>query len=373
MVRLLQRLGLRPAFMRLEPYTAGERDFEEWLQILGDTFGTYEEQRRQGYQLRTRPIVDRELNFQRDRVDGKGPVEGNPANYNAGQTTVGIAGDECQADEGLPESIREGRLKGYVRAAAFPDTPKGKKAATKYADKLGTDFEGSLYIEVRRSFCRDSRQNIWGVWVKPTPEYTIKGSKTVERPDGTKMVLTAPHKNKRGGRSTGDSREWTEYRGKAKKAVRCPKCEAPKDFPCINDKGIEAGVYMENGKPIAPKKADETMRTSRGFVEEIRSVRTNAHRERVDAYFAKKGQIIDGVSGGVEEKVELQRPTVRQQVRWIMQNLNEGQMDRYEAVEDEGGWPTLEDELNFLLSDIINKKQKAKFDKYVEKGVPSEE
>ena len=64
MVRLLQRLGLRPHWMRLEPYTAGERDFEEWLQILGDTFGTYEEQRRQGYQLRTRPVVDRELNFQ---------------------------------------------------------------------------------------------------------------------------------------------------------------------------------------------------------------------------------------------------------------------------------------------------------------------
>jgi hypothetical protein len=359
--------------MRLEPYTAGERDFEQWLEILGDTFGTYEEQRRQGYQLRTRPIIDREKNFQRDRPESGGPVEGNPANYNAGQTTVGVAGDECQADQGLPKSIREGRLKGYVRAAAFPDTPKGKKAATKYADKLGTDFEGSLYINVRKGFCRDSRQNIWGVWVKPTPEYTVKGSKSVESPDGQKVMLTAPHKNKRGGRTTGDSRQWTEYRGKAKKSVRCPKCEAPKDFPCINDRGIEAGVYMKDNKPIPTETANETMRTSRGFIEEIRSVRTNAHRERVDAYFDKKGETIEGVSGKVEKKQELVRPSVRQQVRWIMQRMNEGQMDRYEVVEDEGGWPTMEDELNFLLSDIINKKQKVKFDKYVEKGVPNEE
>jgi len=373
MVRLLQKLGLRPAFMRLEPYSPGERDFEEWLDILGNTFGTYEQQRREGYQLRTRPIVDREKNFQRDRPEDGGAVEGNPANYNAGQTTVGIAGDECQSEEGLPKSIREGRLKGYVRAAAFPDTPKGKKAATKYADKLGTDFEGSLYINVRKGFCRDSRQNIWGVWVKPTPEYTVTGSKSIETPDGQKMVLTAPHKNKRGGRTTGDSRQWTEYRGKAKKSVRCPKCEAPKDFPCVNDKGIEEGIYVKDGKPIPTKTADETMRTGRGFVEEIRSVRTNAHRERVDAYFEKKGETVEGVSGEVKKKQELVRPSVRQQVRWIMQRMNEGQMDRYEIVEDEGGWPTMEDELNFLLSDIINKKQKVKFDQYVEKGVPNEE
>tara|TARA_R100001163_G_scaffold56556_1_gene44295 strand:+ start:5721 stop:6800 length:1080 start_codon:yes stop_codon:yes gene_type:complete len=359
--------------MRLEPYTAGERDFEEWLEILGNTFGTYEEQRRQGYRLRTRDVVDRELNFKRDRPAEGGSVEGNPANYNVGQTTVGIAGDECQADQGLPKSIREGRLKGYVRAAAFPDTPKGKKAATNYADKLGTDFEGSLYINVRRGYCRDSRQNIWGVWVKPTPEYTVTGSRSEEKPDGEKMILTAPHKNKRGGRTTGDSRAWTEYRGKAKKAVRCPKCEAPKDFPCVNDKGIAEGVYMKDGKPIPTETANETLRTSRGFVDEIRSVRTNAHRERVDAYFAKKGKTIEGVSGKVEKKREMIEPTSRQKVRWIMQRLNEGQMDRYEVVEDEGGWKTYDAELDFLLSDIINKKQRVKFDQYVEKGVPSED
>jgi len=363
----LQVLGLRPAFMRLTPYTAGEKDFLAWIDILEQNYGTYEELRRMGQQDRSRRFIDKEKRFRKDRAEGK---KGNPANYNIGQGNLGIAGDECQSEEGLPESIREGRLRGYVRAVAFPDTKKGKRDANKYADRLGTEYEGSLLIQVRRGFCRDSRQNIWGVWVKPSPIYTPKGSD-----DNTQFVKSAPHKNARGGRvmAAQGARMWSEYRGASKKAVRCPKCEAPKDFPCVNDKGIESGVYMKDDKPIPTKTADETMRTSRGYIEEIRSVRTNAHRERVDAYLATQGKEMTSRDFSPQDKVELMPPTDRQKVRWWMQKMNESQIDKYEEAEDAGGFDGYDDELDYILRNIANKKQKVKFDQYVEKGVPNEE
>lgn len=203
----LQVLGLRPPFMRLTPYTAGEKDFLAWIDILEQNYGTYEELRRMGLQDRSRRFIDKERRFRKDRAEGK---KGNPANYNIGQGNLGIAGDECQSEEGLPESIREGRLRGYVRAVAFPDTKKGKRDANKWADRLGTEYEGSLLIQVRRGFCRDSRQNIWGVWVKPSPVYSPKGS-----PD-TQFTKSAPHKK---------CERWSSYgRSRCEDVVRISRC-----------------------------------------------------------------------------------------------------------------------------------------------------
>lgn len=130
---------------------------------------------------------------------------------------------------------------------------------------------------------------------------------------------------------------------------------------------------MKDGKPIPTKTADETMRTSRGYISEIRSVRTNAHRERVDAYLASKGKEMTSRDYSPQDIVELQPPTDRQKVRWWMQRMNESQIDKYEEAEDAGGFDGYDDELDYILRNIANKKQKVKFDQYVEKGVPSEE
>lgn len=337
--------GARP------PKDLGELRFEEWLYILQLS----PENETEGQKLDTRVRAERQ--------------------YREGTGKQTIGGADCQEDQ-LSPSVRKA-LKGYVRVSFYADTPKGKSRATARGNKLRDEYEGELFVRVRRVYCKDSRQWGWSVWVKRTGVaertqnviYTDTEGKRQVRKETRLESVMAPRREKAGGFGTGTVRSWTAYRSQAKKKVSCPKCDAPKDYPCINDRGIERGIYQVDGKPMTAKQA-ERYKAGRGLVKEVRAVRTNPHRERVDKYLKEKEGLVENPltaqEGDFIKDEERRPPTDRERESWMLRNYNEKQIERFEDLEDEGP-PTIAD-----MEGLLNKKQKAKYDKWAEFGQPAE-
>ena len=218
---LLEDLGLRrPRDMsnriggRLPPKDLGELRFEEWLFILSLS----PENETEGQKVEKRARTERQ--------------------YREGKGKQLIGGADCQEDQ-LSPSVQKA-LKGYVRVSFYADTPKGKSRANSRANKLRNEYEGELFVRVRRVYCKDSRQWGWSVWVKRTGIvertrsvfYTDAEGKRQVRQEAYMDQINAPRTMKGGGFGTGTVRSWTSYRSAAKKKVSCPKCDAPKDYPC---------------------------------------------------------------------------------------------------------------------------------------------
>jgi hypothetical protein len=356
-VGLLEDLGLRrPRDMsnriggRLPPKDLGELRFEEWLYILDLS----EHQEQEGDKIKARALAERQ--------------------YREGKGKQRIGGADCQEDQ-LSPSVQKA-LKGYIRVAFYADSPKGKSRAKARGKQLSDEYEGELFVRVRRVYCKDSRQWGWSVWVKRTgmreETYSVFGMKDGVRTvsQQTRMVsVMAPRKEAAGGFGSSTVRSWTVYRSAAKKKVSCPKCDAPKDFPCVNDRGIEEGIYEENGKPMTAKQAQK-YKAGRGLVKEVRVRRTNPHRERVDKYLKEKEGLVENPltagEGDFIKDEERRPPTNSEREQWMLRNYNEKQLERYEDLEDEGT-PSVGD-----MERLLNKKQRVKYDAWADFGQPIE-
>jgi hypothetical protein len=356
-VGLLEDMGLRRPYDssnriggRRPPKDLGELRFEEWLYILG-----LSPEDEDGSKLAGAALAERQ--------------------YRAGTGSKRIGGADCQEDQ-LSPSVQKA-LKGYVRVGFYADNANGKSDAKKRGKKLSDEYEGELFVRVRRVYCKDSRQWGWSVWVKQTGtrEETVsvfgvdqEGKRTVRKETRLASVM-APRKEKAGGFGTGTVRSWTAYRSAAKKKVSCPKCDAPKDFPCVNDRGIEEGIYEENGKPMTAKQAQK-YKAGRGLVKEVRVRRTNAHRQRVDKYLKEKEGLVENPltaqEGDFIKDEERRPPTDRERESWMLRNFNEGQVERFEDLEDEGSVSVEK------METILNKKQRVKYDKWADFGQPIE-
>ena len=99
----------------------------------------------------------------------------------------------------------------------------------------------------------------------------------------------------------------------------------------------------------------------------MRENRTNPHRSRVEKLLASKKKSLDSERGDYKKEARV-APKDFQKVQYLLGKLNEKQMSQFEDEEEENDNFTREDELPFLES-IINKKQKAKYSLWLEKGV----
>lgn len=348
---LLEDLGIRRKDLRTRttPKTFGELRFEEWLYIL-DISPEGED----GAKQRARALS--EIQFQ----EGKGF-----------QT---MAGSDCQEDS-LSPAVRK-RLNGFVRVNFYADNAGGKSRATAAGNEIRKEYEGELFVNVRRVYCKDQRVWGWSVWVKPTGtkerlrEYWVDDDGKMIKKRGTEdRTVIAPRSKKAGGFAEATSREWGQYRGAAKKKVSCPKCDAPKNYPCVNDKGIKEGIYInEKGKPMTEKEANQ-YKEGRGLSITVRSKRTNPHRERVTKFLEKKKGLVEvprgitGETGVFEEKVERRPPTDKEKERYLLTKFNDAQFERFEELEDAGDY-SIQD-----LESIMNKKQVPKYEVWVKRGV----
>lgn len=356
---LLEDLGIRSKGFktRTTPKTFGELAFEEWLWLLdADSEDFRQEGKVAGIKARKR--AEAEINY-RDNLAGPKPK---------------IGGSECQ-EEDLSESVGKA-LNGYIRTHFYADTPAGKSAANAKADEIRRNFEGEVFVRRRRVYCQDNRE--WGqsVWVKPTGTkmrkrnyWATEDGKMIMKTDEVEQVVIAPRREKAGGFSEASSRNWGKWRGASKKKVSCPTCFAPKDYPCVNDRGIAEGIYInEKGKPMSASQASQ-YKEGRGMSLTVRSKRTNAHRARVTKYLEeKKGlvevpQSIASVTGTFEEKTERRPPTDIEKERYLIRVFNEGQMGRFEEIEDRDEGYELSD-----VEAIMNKKQVVKYEKWIEYG-----
>lgn len=353
---LLEDLGIRRPYDgqgkiggRRPPKDFGELRFEEWLYILqlspeGDD----------GSKAEKRAVTERQ--------------------YFEGTSKQKIGGADCQTDD-LNDTAAS-RLNGYIRTNFYSDDAGGKTRAKKRKAQLAQEYEGELNIQVRRVYCKDSRQWGWSVWVRPTGTriekfdyYADEDGKMVKKRGEREAVIQAPRSVETGGFGSSTVRSWTAYRPTSKKKVSCPKCFAPKGYPCVNDKGIEQEIYIENGKPMTANQASK-YKEGRGLSITVRSVRTNPHRQRVDKYLEEKEGLIENPltarEGDFIEKVERRPPTDTEKEGWITRNYNEGQFGRYEDLEEElGRRPDVEE-----MEDILNKKQRVKYDEWVLFGQP---
>lgn len=348
---ILEDLGIRGTSVRLRstPKTFGELRFEDWLWILDRSPENEDDSK-----TKARALSEKQ--------------------YQAGTGKQTIAGSDCQTDSLNDTTART--LNGYIRTNFYADNASGKKSAKAKGDEIRREYEGEVFVRVYRVYCKDSRRWGWSVWVKPTGTKErvrnywadVDGKMTKIR--GTEeMTVIAPRSEKAGGFSEASSRDWTKWRGASKKKVACPKCFAPKDYPCINDKGIESGIYInDKGEPMTPSQAS-ALKAGRGMNAEVRAVRTNAHRERVTLYLEKKKglvevpQSIKGQTGIFEEKVERRPPTDQEKERYLLRVFNDSQVERFEDIEESG---------EYSLSDVealMNKKQKPKYEKWIEYGV----
>lgn len=352
---LLEDLGLRrPIDMsnriggRRPPKDLGELRFEEWLYIL---------------------------NLSPEDEDGSKIAAAAQAErqYREGTGKKRIGGADCQEDS-LSDSVRT-RLRGYVRVGFYADNPKGKSTAKQRGKKLSDEYEGELFVQVRRVYCKDSRQWGWSVWVKRTgtreetysvPTIDAEGNRVMREEKRLTSVL-APRKEKAGGFGSGTVRSWTAYRPASKKKVSCPKCDAPKDYPCVNDRGIEEGIYEIDGKPMTAKQASR-YKAGRGLVKEVRVRRTNPHRERVNKYLKEKEGLVENPltagEGDFIKDEERRPPTDREREQWMLRNYNEKQLGQFEDLEDEGR-TSIQD-----LEGLLNKKQRSKYDSWADFGQP---
>lgn len=115
----------------------------------------------------------------------------------------------------------------------------------------------------------------------------------------------------------------------------------------------------------------EKYKAGRGLVKEVRARRTNPHRERVDKYLKEKEGLIENPLSAFEgdfiKDEERRPPTDSEREQWMIRNFNEGQIGRYEDLEEEVGRPSVEQ-----MEGILNKKQRAKYDAWAEFGQPIE-
>lgn len=348
---LLEDLGIRRKDVRTRstPKTFGELRFEEWLYLL-DISPEGED----GAKQRARALSEKQ--FQ----EGKGF-----------QT---MAGSDCQEDS-LSPAVRK-RLNGYVRVNFYADNAGGKSRAKAAGDDIRREYEGELFVNVRRVYCKDRRVWGWSVWVKPTGtkerlrEYWVDDNGKMIKKRGTEeRTVIAPRTEKAGGFAEATSRDWGKWRGAAKKKVACPKCDAPKDYPCVNDRGIAEGIYInEKGKPMTASQASK-YKEGRGLSKTVRNVRTNPHRERVTVYLEKKEglvevpQSITGRAGQFEEKADRRPPTEREKENYLIGKFNDSQLERFEELEDQDSY-SLQD-----VEAIMNKKQIPKYEAWIEYGV----
>lgn len=356
---LLEDLGLRrPRDMsnriggRQPPKDLGELRFEEWLYILG-----LSPEEEDGKKVKARVLAERQYR------EGKGKQK--------------IGGADCQEDQ-LSPSFRKA-LGGYIRVSFYADTPAGKRRAQQKKKELAREYEGELNIRVYRVYCKDSRQWGWSVWVrqaawmekKYTTFSTDEEGNRVARVETYDSIFKAPRSGDEFG-AHGNVRSWTAYRSVAKKKVSCPKCDAPIDYPCVNERGVEEGIYEEDGKPMTAEQA-EKYKAGRGLVKEVRARRTNPHRERVDKYlFEKKGLVENpntAYEGDFVEAANRVEPDADMKRKWMLSRFNEGQYERLEDLEEELGRTAVAEE----MEPILNKKQKAKYDKWVRFGVVKKE
>lgn len=351
---ILEDLGIRRKDVRTRstPKTFGELRFEDWLWILDrtgeDGDGTYS-----------------------NKVTGRATTE---KQYQKGTGKQTIAGSDCQTDS--LNDTAAGRLNGYVRTNFYADNKGGKASATTEGDMIRREYEGEVFVQVRRVYCKDSRRWGWSVWVKPTGTAPRKNNywvdeegKMTRKTEIVESTVIAPRRARAGGFSEASSREWGKWRGAAKKQVKCTKCFAPKNYPCVNDIGIEKGIYLnDKGKPMSPAQASE-LKEGRGMNAEVRKLRTNAHRVRVELYLEKKKglvevpQSITGQAGVFEEAVERRPPTDNEKERYLIRMFNDSQMGRFEDLEDQDSY-SLQD-----VEAIQNKKQIPKYEKWIEYGV----
>jgi hypothetical protein len=374
-MRLLEELGLRFKRQRTEPYSIGEKDFEEWLRILGSS-GVYDDH------VRRKAVSQEERYRKLSKEDQKKRQEGVKVSDGGGAVQPkSLGGDECQSDsvsQAAGGSKSKERLKGFVRAAAYPNTTKGKIAANDRKAELSRDYEGELNAQVHLVYCQDVRKRMWTVWVKPTgnresfEEYKVlEDGKFVTKRKKIIVAKIAPRTKKQGGFAEESSRAWGTFRGEAKKKMSCPTCHAPINYPCQKTPDIY-------GKGATVKSAEKI------DVGTLRANRTNPHRARVEKLLQSKNESLDEgrvvvstkktkkgekkVAKTIYKKQKRIPPKDFQKVQYLLGKLNEKQMRQFENEEDENDNFTREDELPFLLK-IINKKQKATYDKWVEKGV----
>jgi len=359
---------------KLRGLTSGEYDFGVLLDTLGDVFGTYEENVEDNYG-KTKDFVFGE----KARMRARDKRDGDPAGADGQKMPLGT---ECQTEEGLPPSISKGRLKGYVRYKFFPMDNKDPKSVNEArrlaeisADDLSDESEGDLYIQVRKTYCKDLKQHGYGVWVKKTEWFERKSIDNQESmrqaPSRGRQKTERRLKGEKPLRSTfgqgGEVRGWTEYRGEARKNVACPKCYAPKGFACITFEKADVVVYKPDMKP-----EDVDMM-------EVRRFRTNEHRERVDAYLPQIGLMIvkqgrtnfivpieevevgekaeevqkdavDEVTDTEAEKEEKPREekTLAQKRQWLFNRIDDKGLEEYEKAEDDGRLNNIDDEVAFL-------------------------
>jgi hypothetical protein len=337
---------------RRPPKDLGELRFEEWLYILG--LSPEEEDDRK---LKAAVMAEKQ--------------------YRAGTGKKKIGGADCQEDQ-LSPSFRKA-LGGYIRISFYADTPAGKRRAQQKKKQLAREYEGELNIRVYRVYCKDSRQWGWSVWVRQVAFMEKKYATFSTDEEGNRVVRVETYddtfKAPRGGDefgSHGNVRSWTAYRSAAKKKVSCPKCDAPKDFPCVNDRGIEEGIYEEDGKPMTAEQA-EKYKAGRGLVKEVRVRRTNPHRERVDKYLFEKEGLVENPNTAFEgdfvKAADRVEPDDGMKRKWILNTLNEGQYERLEDLEEEKGRLATGVEMEILL----NKKQYDKYKRWRDFGVLKEE
>ncbi len=371
---------------RLRNLTSGEKDFGQLLLYLETAFGTYEENMADG-EGRTKDFIFGEKSRRRAR-EKRGGDSTNAQGQKVPLTT------ECQTEEGLPPSIREGRLKGYVRYRFFPMDRKdakskanAKRKAEVQADDLSDEAEGQLLIQVRETYCKDIRQWGYGVWVRTTDDFERKSTNQMDsrRAPSRGRQKTRRLKSEGKFRSTfasgGEVRGWTFYRGDSRKNMACPKCYAPKGFPCVTFEKADVVIY----KPEMDEADIDMM--------EVRRFRTNEHRERVDAYLPTIGLMIvkDGRTNFIVEIEEVdvgektkeaqdnavaevtdteaekqEKPkesmTENQQVQYLLGKVDDKALEEFEEAEDEGKFDSRADEIAFL-EERLNQEQIEEFNR----------
>lgn len=239
---------VRPESYRQAPtvQTVGQNAFNMWLALLDDVFPEDES-----------PRIRAEM---RQGTTGK--------------TVAGkdfVKGDACQKDNVSPSLVSKekgkSRLYGFIRVRAYPDTDKGKESAERFADKTRYDFEGELFVRVRRVYCRDLEEHRWTVWVKQVKEGDKDAPRKARRTKKIRKEGKLITKSTYGG-GFQYGRDWGEFRGIAKKTVECPKCKAPVDEACVKDMD-----FYPRGDSLSNYDAKER-----------RKIRTNPHKERVLKY-----------------------------------------------------------------------------------------
>jgi len=357
---------------RLRGLTSGERDFGKLLGYLEQAFGSYEDNMADG-EGKTKDFVFGEKSRRRAR-EQRG---GDPTNAKGQKVPLTT---ECQSEEGLPPSIKEGRLKGYVRYRFYPMDRKdakskadAKRKAEVEADDLSEEAEGQLLIQVRETYCKDVKQWGYGVWVKTTKDFERKSTGMMDSRQAPSRGRQKTRRLKSEGKfkgnfaSSGEVREWTSFRGDSRKNVACPKCYAPKGFPCVSFEKADVVIY----KPDMNEDEVDMM--------EVRRFRTNEHRERVDAYLPSIGLMIvkrgrtnfivpieevevgekteevqeDAVAEVTDTQAEKEEKpketmTENQQIQWLLSKVDDKAIEEFEEAEDEGKFSSRADEIAFL-------------------------